>query len=123
MADRATLVRYDWYRGKTQDGPKISRYSHDTGETHDMENTSNCVIESLLGDRQGMSGAGTGYDSIRNVASRVLRRRFPIEKTATASQQTQQRSQKRTRTPPIDGAAQEIQPAPTQAGLLRHRIK
>ncbi|KAL3287886.1 hypothetical protein HHI36_002344 [Cryptolaemus montrouzieri] len=82
-----------------------------------MENTSNCVIESLPGDRQGMSGAGARHDSIRDVGGRVLRRRAPVAQTATAPQQT------RTRTSPVDGAAQETQQALTQAGLPRQRMK
>ncbi|XP_030758944.1 uncharacterized protein LOC115884488 [Sitophilus oryzae] len=42
------------------------------------------TIEPLPGDRQGVSGAGAGHDSMRDVGGRVLKRRAPVVQSATA---------------------------------------
>lgn len=82
------------------------------------------IQESLPGERQGMSGAGAGHDSMRGVGGRALRRRTPVVQQATASQtQPHTESQTTTAAPPAEGAAQEFQPATTQAGLPRRRMK
>ncbi|KAL3286881.1 hypothetical protein HHI36_001369 [Cryptolaemus montrouzieri] len=73
-------------------------------------------MESLPEDRQGMSRPGTGQDSMWDVGGRVLRRWAPVALTATAFQQTRQRSQTNS---PVDGAAQETQPALIQAESSR----
>ncbi|CAH2016975.1 unnamed protein product [Acanthoscelides obtectus] len=73
------------------------------------------------GDRQGISGAGAGYDSMRDVGGRVLRRRAPVVQEATAPQQSG--SQTTTSATAAESAAQESQPVLTQAGLPRRRIK
>ncbi|KAL3274965.1 hypothetical protein HHI36_019740 [Cryptolaemus montrouzieri] len=89
----------------------------------DMEKHKNHVIESLSGDSHCMSGASDGHDSIQNISGRVVRSRAPVAQIATASQLSQQRSQTRTRTQPVDGSAHESQPALTQAELPRQRMK
>lgn len=89
-----------------------------------MENN-NLRKESLPGDRQGTSGAGAGRDSMRDTGGRVLRRRAPVVQETTAQSPPQTRIESRTppRAPPAEGAAQELQPALTQAGLRRQRMK
>ncbi|XP_050502317.1 uncharacterized protein LOC126881795 [Diabrotica virgifera virgifera] len=62
---------------------------------------------------------------MRDVGGRVLRRRAPVTQTATAQQQEQQpqASQTTARAPLAEGAAPEHQPALTQAGRPRQRMK
>uniref|UniRef100_A0A6P7FIA7 Uncharacterized protein LOC114328223 n=1 Tax=Diabrotica virgifera virgifera TaxID=50390 RepID=A0A6P7FIA7_DIAVI len=61
---------------------------------------------------------------MRDVGGRVLRRRAPVIQSATAQPQPQpQASQTPTRAPPAEGAALDHQPALTQAGRPRQRMK
>ena len=90
-----------------------------------MERRGSLGERSLPGDRQGMSGAGAGHDSMRTVGGRALRRRAPVMQETTAPPQPQAAhdGQTQTRAQPAEGAAQETQPALTQAGLPRQRLK
>ncbi|KAJ8948309.1 hypothetical protein NQ318_020796 [Aromia moschata] len=51
---------------------------------HEIMNISIVSQGSLPGVRQGMSGAGAGHDSMRDVGGRQLRRRAPVIQEATA---------------------------------------
>ena len=88
-----------------------------------MENTRSLGKKSLPGDRQGVSGADAGHDSMRTVGGRVLTRRAPATQTTTAEPNHQREGHTRPRAPPAEGAAQEYQPALTQAGRPRQRLK